>query len=258
MDSKSFVLLERLYDLAGDRPFVILEAEEMRGDAVKEDELAASVESLAGEGYVAVKYADKDEYCLGVTAQGRALVVEVRDERERRKQAAEEAKKAEAARKEAERKAAVERKRAEEARLKAEKEKKEAEEKAAREKEKLERELREARQALEEERNEKEATVFGENEQKTAEREVAADRTVALRAPAEAKPADQKGQAPQQTDSSEKEGDVVRENLPTAQNTGVNKEGKTALLVWLAAFFGALLGGGVVGLVMYILHITLK
>ena len=33
--------------------------------------------------------------------------------------------------------------------------------------------------------------------------------------------------------------------------------GKTVLYVWLAAFLGALLGGGIVGLVMYILHVTL-
>ena len=103
MNSKSFVLLEHLYDLCGERPFLILDAEEACPVGMKVEDLADTVKTLEGEGFVAVKYADKGEYCLGVTKEGRSLVLEVRDERERRKQAAEEAAKAEAERKERER-----------------------------------------------------------------------------------------------------------------------------------------------------------
>jgi hypothetical protein len=49
--------------------------------------------------------------------------------------------------------------------------------------------------------------------------------------------------------------------VPASQQTPspsvITREGKMVLFMWLAAFFGALLGGGIVGLVMYLLHITL-
>ena len=181
MNSKSFVLLEHLCDVCGERPFLILDADEACAEGVLADELQGLVSALADEGFVALKYAENGEYCLGVTVQGRSLVNEVRAERERRKQVAQAKAEAEVA-----------------------------------------------------------AKAEANAEGAACAAAVAEDHT--------------DGQAP----TVPAEGDVPRQiepSLPAASHVG---ETKTLLIVWLAAFLGALLGGGIVGLVMYILHVILQ
>jgi len=187
---------------------------------MKAEDLQKTVDALEGDGFLSIKYADKDEYCLGLTKEGRSLVLEVRAERERRKAAAEEAARADAERKEAERKA-------EEERLERDRREREAREAAARERKKREEEKAIAREEIEED-----------------------DIEPALDYPLTVGADEIKGQAP----VAQKEGNVPQESAPKAPIS----ETRIVLYVWLAAFLGALLGGGIVGLVMYVLHVVLK
>ena len=169
MDSKSYRVLEHIYGLLGEGAFSILDVAELCPEGLPTAELDTMVSTLADEGYLVVKYADQGEYCLGSTPQGRALVAEVKAERERRSRP----------------QAAV-------------------------------RPL--------------EPTPI----------EAAADDVVA----------EESAVAP--VDSAAED---ETDGRPAVQAPSI--EGKTVLLVWLAAFLGALLGGGIVGLVMYLLHVGL-
>lgn len=204
MDSKSFVLLEHLYDQCGDTPFVILDADEACPSTLTREDLPALVDTLSGDGYIQLKYADEGEYCLGVTAQGKSLVHSVREERERRRAADLEVKREEEARQEAERLAR----------------------RARREKEQLDAQVAAMRQAL------TDANI----------------EPPVLEAPPVEDDADEDKPLPISPDEIE-----TSHVAPAPATVG----GKTVLYVWLAAFLGALLGGGIVGLVMYVLHVTL-
>ena len=229
--------------MCGEHPYLILDADEACPVGAHVDELPSIVDALKDEGYLQVKYADKSEYCLGVTNQGRALVNEVRAERERRKQAVEDAAKAEASRKEAERK------------------EREAQEAAEKEKKKLEEALENAKRELEEAKAKTNETPSRKRSDDAKQAKSRKEKAKEAHAPAAidavdvpAKETDPMGHVPE----------VKREEKVPVQSekkdVGVVsvKEGRIVLLVWLAAFLGALLGGGIVGLVMYILHVVLK
>jgi len=180
--------------MLGEHLFSIIDAAELKTAAFDEAELPQRIARLAEEGFVSVKYADGAEYCLGATREGKALVREVQEERERRKQ--------------------------EEA-------------------DKLRREADGHRQEALESQAQESATDVPEAES-AAHDEQSADG----------------GNAPACED---------KPSLSTRDKSGAKQapvavptEAKRLLSTWAAAFFGALLGGGIVGLVMYILHVTLQ
>ena len=92
MDEKSFALLERIYDLLGYDKFKILDRDDFGPDLCQG--LEDKINALSTEGYLVVKYAVGGEYCLGLTAAGTGIVKSVRSERARREAAREEAAKA--------------------------------------------------------------------------------------------------------------------------------------------------------------------
>lgn len=193
MDSKSFVLLEHLFDLVGAHNLLILDAADLPTKGVDTEEVPALLEVLVHGGYLTLKYADRSEYCLGLTPQGRALVMEVRQERDRRL-AAEKALEVSRAR-QAQRLQIAEAERV-------------------------------AERAVAEESREGDVTLSEE----AASEEVASE--VAQEAP----------------------------TVPVVAPVRVDDarfSRKLILCAWLSAFCGALLGGGLVGLIMYILHVTL-
>lgn len=238
MDSKSFVLLEHIYDLVDGHPFSILEAGELTPASFASGELDKVLHALTDEGYVVVKYADQVEYCLGLTPQGNSLVVDVRAERRRRKEAAEEAARAEKARQEAERRAA-------EAEAKAEQMRRELEAQMA--------EIERERRSQEEVRQREADRQAQDDSALSAEQQAASlvlsseEEPIALQAV---------------PDAIGKDEIMPNENARSATLSGgeqpVTPTGRMVLSVWLAGFLGAFLGGGIVGFVFYlILHFVI-
>lgn len=196
------------------------------------EELDKALTTLTDDGYVQVKYADYAEYCLGLTPQGRSLVADVRVERERRAQATADA--AEAMR---DCMAALQ-------------ELKTQREALAQERETLRAAMRQERERMQN-GGDVPAQVDADTAQSAAD-ESALDT-------AESEPTDgtesTSADGAQGADSAVKPSVSLR-TAPAAKGKQgfVGHWGKVALLVWLAAFFGALLGGGIVGLVIYLIY----
>lgn len=87
MDDISIRLLDILFDLCEGENYVILEKEDLTsrisGYDFAPDELTEILEALAVEGFIDLKYADNQEFCVLMKTKGRAFIKQSRERLQR-------------------------------------------------------------------------------------------------------------------------------------------------------------------------------
>ena len=87
MENISVKILDILFDLCEGENYAILDQEDIvariPGYEFEPDEISETLEALAVEGFIDLKYADNTEYCIAMRTKGRALIKQSREKFQR-------------------------------------------------------------------------------------------------------------------------------------------------------------------------------